>query len=125
MRDQCEGAEGALATWIALLTILITSSAVGAQVEIRDSLGVEIIETEGSYARLPSPITVRSEPALQIGLLDGDPAYLFSSVSGVELMPGPVVAVLDRGSAQLRLYNGVGRIIGRRGRPVIVVVGVV
>ena len=64
-----------------------------AQPSVRDSLGVEIVETDGQQARAVSQITVQNEPELQIGELDGDPAYLFSSISGLALLPGPRILV--------------------------------
>ena len=67
----------------------------GAQVQERDSLGVQIVETDGQQARAPSSVTVRSEPELQIGVLDGDPAYLFSGITGVGLLPGSRILVVD------------------------------
>ena len=87
----------------------------GAQVQERDSLGVQIVETDGQRARAVSQVTVQGEPELQIGVLDGDPAYLFSGITGVALLPGARILVVDRSSAELRFYDLQGGFLGRRG----------
>ena len=85
------------------------------QLAVRDSLGVEIVETDGQQARAPSSVTVRSEPELQIGVLDGDPAYLFSGITGVALLPGSRILVVDGGSGELRFYDLQGGFISQKG----------
>ena len=85
------------------------------QPSVRDSLGIEIVETDGQQARAVSQITVQNEPELQIGELDGDPAYLFSDIAGVALLKDGRIVVLDRAALELRLYDLRGEFVGRRG----------
>ena len=85
------------------------------QPSVRDSVGVEIVETDGQQARAVSQITVQGDPELQIGVLDGDPAYLFSGITGVALLPGARVRVVDGGSGELRFYDLQGGFISRKG----------
>ena len=107
---------------VALLALAVAAAhgvaapaALGAQVEERDSLGVEIVETEGRRARAASGVTVQREPELQIGELDGDLAYLFSDIYGIALLRGERIVVLERAESELRFYDLQGEFVGRRG----------
>jgi hypothetical protein len=75
-----------------------------------------IVETDGRQARATSQVRVQSQPELQIGAADGNPAYMFSYISGVALLPGERILVVDAGSAELRFYDLEGRFLSRRGR---------
>ena len=86
-----------------------------AQPSVRDSVGVEIVETDGQQARAVSQVTIQGEPELQIGEFDGDPAYLFSSISGIALLPGSRILVLDDASRELRFYDLQGELVNRLG----------
>jgi hypothetical protein len=81
--------------------------------QTRDSLDIEIVETNGQRARSPSGIIVEGAPALQIGEVDGEAPFLFSSISlsGVALLPGDRILVVDRGSAELRFFDLLGNFI--------------
>ena len=94
---------------------LIAGFDLEAQLQVRDSLGVMIVGTDGQRARAVSQVTVQGEPELQIGELDGAPAYLFSGIAGVALLPRSRVLVVDGSSAELRFYDLEGEFIRRQG----------
>ena len=86
----------------------------GGQLAVRDSVGVEIVGTDGQQARAVSQITVQNEPELQIGEFDGDLAYTFLYISGVALLPGSRILILDD-SRELRFYDLQGELVSRLG----------
>lgn len=59
--------------------------------------------------------TVHPTPALSIGALDGGPAYIFSNVEAVRLLPDDDVVVADRSSGTLRAFNAAGRFVRQMG----------
>lgn len=66
----------------------------------------------------PPRWSLSEEPLVAIGQLQGEAAYLFEHVAGVVLLPGGGVAVADRGSASLRVYDADGSLqveMGRQG----------
>ena len=85
---------------------LMVGSDLEAQVAVRDSLQVVIVETEGQRARTVSEVAVQREPALQIGGRD---------IADVTLLRGGRIVVLDRESSELRFYDLQGEFISRRG----------
>jgi hypothetical protein len=104
---------------VGAVATMVTGVAVGfdleAQVPSADPPGVEIVETDGLRARVPSQLRIQSQPDLQIGVADGDPAYLFSRIAGIALLPDERIMVVDGASAELRYYDRQGRLIDRRG----------
>ena len=59
-----------------------------------------------------------SEPALQIGALDGPPEYLFDRIGDVRLLGDGGILVVNHGSTEIRVYDAAGaylRTIGARG----------
>jgi hypothetical protein len=62
--------------------------------------------------------TVSSDPALTIGVGDGDPEYLFDQVRGITRLSTGEIVVLNAGDGQLRYYTAAGqyiRAVGRNG----------
>lgn len=87
---------------------------------IRDSAGVTIVENPAvGDDQLPF-WTIDSVPAFTIGMLDGDPAYEFTSIKEVTRLPNGMIVVIDgRGESayEFRFYDSTGRHVATHGRP--------
>lgn len=87
-------------------------------VVVRDSAGITIVETARTADdtdALPRPA---DEPELSIGLVEGDPRYLFGSVAGAARLPDGTIVVGDEQAQEIRYYSPTGthlRTVGRRG----------
>lgn len=87
------------------------------QVTLLDSAGVVIMEshrpawTERGGWRLAEP------QLLQIGVVDGLPEYQFENIEAVARLDDGRIAVADAGASEIRIYNELGEIVGRSGRP--------
>lgn len=69
-----------------------------------------------SAAQEPPRWQLSAEPSLEIGVVEGRPAYqLYGAISSVRLDDGRIV-VLNAGSHELRIYDADGRILGAVGR---------
>jgi len=83
----------------------------------RDSAGIRIVENPAALAARPL-WTVAAEPAVEIGLLEGDEAYQLSRVqSAVRLSDGRIV-IANGGTQNLRFFDATGahvRSVGREG----------
>ena len=94
---------------------LLSSCAFDSSVErpaVRDSAGVTIVET-------PAPTAtwrLSEQPVLQIGVLDGDNAYQFSSVAFAGRLSSGSIVVGDRQSCEIRFFNEAGRHTSTLGR---------
>jgi hypothetical protein len=88
-------------------------------VTVRDSAGIRIVENRVQNGAVPVYAEL-GEPDLEIGVVDGDPAYAFESIVGVASLPGRALVVAEGGGArQLRIFDAAGahlRSIGREGR---------
>ncbi len=84
---------------------------------VRDSAGIEIVES--TAARWPGDRRwqVVAEPELTIGVVEGQPEYLFSNIEGALLLDDGRIAVADRGSSQVRFYARDGTYLGFVGGP--------
>lgn len=60
--------------------------------------------------------TISSEPVVEIGVLDGDPAYVFTSIRAARLLPAGRIVVADRGMSSIRVYDARGVIQATFGR---------
>lgn len=81
----------------------------------RDSAGVSIIEhTAGTWAAGPV-WTVPAQPTLQIGEESGSPEYLFSGVVGAVRLPDGRIAVANRSTGEIRIYDAAGRFVAAMG----------
>ena len=66
---------------------------------------------------VPDQWLLSPEPEVTIGLLDGDPDYLFGRISDGVLLPGGEIAVADRRLRTVRVYDSSGTFLRDLGRP--------
>ena len=87
---------------------------------IRDSAGVEIVETRGARAWTSATAwTVSDTPTVSIGGDESDSTSLFSRVRSVARLGDGRIVVANAGTHQLRFHDANGRFIeavGRRGK---------
>jgi hypothetical protein len=100
--------------WPALLVVLVLLGCVEdgparADPFVRDSGGVRIVENGAPVWRSEFGWRIRRTPALEIGHAEGAAAYQFHRIVGVLHLPGGTLAVANRGSAEIRLFDGTGR----------------
>lgn len=109
--------------WVAGLLVAASMAACGDRahegpaVSVRDSAGIELVDNfrpEWTEGRGPA-WRVGANPLLRIGVVDGDPAYQLSMVTGAVALRGGGVAVADGGSQQVRFFDAAGRHLGTRG----------
>ncbi len=84
----------------------------------RDSLGVAIVESNGPAWSVRPAWQVDTAPLLSLGREDGGPAEEFHQVVATVQQRNGDIAVIDGGSAELRLFDSSGRhrwTFGRRG----------
>ncbi len=75
----------------------------------RDSAGVRIVENRTPVWGEDEQWLLSTEPALRIGVLDGDAAYqLFGIVGATRLTDGRIV-VANAGTSELRFFDSTGR----------------
>lgn len=102
----------------AMAALLAVSCARGVsenQVVTRDSAGVRIVETEGERWPETGGWRIDPEPALQIGVVEGDSVYQFFRVfSAVRLSDGRIVTA-DRTTNRLRFFNRQGEFLASVG----------
>lgn len=94
----------------ALATVLGCGTAAPAHPElaVRDSAGVEIIETPGDLTSGLSTIGFSTEP---VALIDGP----FSGIEGVEVLDGGGVVVADEFANEIRVYSVSGALLHQVG----------
>jgi len=83
---------------------------------VRDSAGVQIVESTAPAWRADEGWRVAAEPSLQIGVVDGPEEYQFSQIVGAHRLPDGRIVVADRRAAQLRFYDAEGRFLDAYGR---------
>jgi len=89
----------------------------GGSYQVRDSAGVEIVESVRPAWEEGGGWRVGSDALLRIGVVEGDPTRQFTEVSGaVRLVDGTVV-VADGGSQEVRFFGADGEHLGTVGRP--------
>lgn len=82
---------------------------------VADSAGVRITETRG----VPDVWRLSADPVLSLGVVDEGGPTEFFQVRGIELLPGGGVAVANRGSEEVRVFDAAGGhtlTFGREGR---------
>lgn len=82
---------------------------------VRDSGGVEIVDVHAPAARV---LSVEAQPVVRIGVVAGESEYQFSGIRAAVALQDGRIAVLDRGSREVRLFDAAGayvRTIGRAG----------
>ena len=97
-----------------LAAIAACASGSGAEVTVRDSAGVRIVETSIANAELPQ-WTIDSVPRVTIGVLDGDEAYQLDGVTGA-VLHGDRIMIANGGSRELRVFDLEGKHIATGGR---------
>ncbi len=80
-----------------------------------DSAGVRVATTLGTRARSPVGWVVDAVPEYQVGELDGEEPYLFTTIEGAHQLPDGRVVVVDRSSCELRFFGTDGVFLKRTG----------
>jgi hypothetical protein len=83
---------------------------------VRDSAGVRIVENSALLPDAPPLWTIAAEPAVDIGVLEGDEAYQLSQVGGAVRLSDGRIVVANGGSQELRFFDSTGRHITSAGR---------
>lgn len=79
---------------------------------VRDSAGVQIVENRGEREGW----TLSEEPALQIGVAEGDPLYQMDRVRQALRLGDGRIVVANAGNQQIRWYDANGRHVASAGR---------
>lgn len=85
---------------------------------VRDSAGIEIVESRGPAWAEGAGWAVAATPLLAIGLAEGAAEYQFSQVEGALRLPDGRIVVADGGSREIRFFDAEGGFLfssGRRG----------
>lgn len=75
---------------------------------VRDSIGVEIVESVEPLLAGDDAWTVSPEPVLRIGRLEGDEAYLFSGIWDAVRLPDGRLVISDREAYDIRVFSPQG-----------------
>lgn len=87
-------------------------------VTVTDSAGTEIVYSSAPFWQAEDPWTVSEAPTLRIGEAAGDEAYTLYNVRAAVRLRDGRIAVVNSGTAQVRIYDETGRHVadlGRRG----------
>ncbi len=109
----------------AVLLPLLTGSAVGCgdadgarhSAMGRDSAGIRIVESAAPAWGPGEEWRLADSPRVEIGVTDGDPAYLFDRIAAARRLPDGRFLVLDGGSRELRFYDADGGWLQSTGGP--------
>jgi hypothetical protein len=93
------------------------SSGGGATVIVRDSAGIEIVESAAPLWDEDSAWRLSAEPVLRLGVIDGPEELTFSSVTDVLSRADGSLVVADWNARELRFFGEEGAFLGRAGRP--------
>jgi hypothetical protein len=85
----------------------------GAGFATRDSAGVTIAEGRGA----PAEWRLEEQPAVRIGLVEGEPAYQFHLIRFVGRLADDRLVVVDGGSREIRYFDATGQHLASVGRP--------
>lgn len=77
-------------------------------VTVTDSAGTSVVVNHATEGQVPLLFTADSV-TLRLGVVEGEPAYTFSSVRDVKATPGGGVLVAEGQSRELRVFDGSGR----------------
>lgn len=83
---------------------------------LRDTLPSGVIHVH--YSALPDDRLATAEPDLRLGVVDGDPNFVFGDVRGVDAGADGIIYVLDRLASEIRVFDARGtflRTIASRG----------
>lgn len=99
-----------------LLAPLLAGPANAQAPVVRDSAGITIIESSPPPPGSRPPIRVADRPMLQIGAEDRGPNYQFNDIAAATRLRDGSIAVADRGSGEIRIFDGSGRFVRKVGR---------
>jgi hypothetical protein len=88
----------------------------GGRFAVRDSAGIEIVESRLPSGDAATTWWVDEAPLLEIGVEDGPPEYQFSRVEGALRLPDGRIVVADAGSREIRIFDAEGRFLSASGR---------
>lgn len=125
--DLCYHRHRGVRITIVLLAVTMAGGCTGGSVDERSTLSESVI-TEIMPSGKLSVTTLRpavpagtwrlaNVPAVQIGLADGNPAYLFQRVIHAHSLPDGRTVVLDAGAGEIRSFDREGRHIRSTSRP--------
>lgn len=83
---------------------------------VTDSSGVQIIVSTGPSWPDGSRWRLGEQPTLNIGVLEGDPAYQLSDVAGALRLADGRIVIADNGASEIRFYDSQGRHLSSTGR---------
>lgn len=86
---------------------------------VRDSAGVMIVESPAALADRLLGWALSAEPEVRIGVVEGDPDYQLSLVTGAASLPDGRIAVVNGGTQEVRFFSPAGEFlqsVGRQGR---------
>lgn len=75
---------------------------------VRDSAGIEIVESPAPQWREGEGWVVSPEPILEIGVLEGDDPYLLDGVRGVVRFEDGMVVLANMGDGTIRYFDSTG-----------------
>jgi hypothetical protein len=82
----------------------------------RDSAGIAIVEYDGFGDSIPVAFVAADSPEVVIGVADGEPAYVFGSVTNATRLSDGRLVVLDGTAQELRFFDAAGRHLVTQGR---------
>ena len=71
-----------------------------------DSAGVEIVTSDPLNS--DAQCTLNEEPALSIGVLEGEEPYMFNWIRGANLLSDGSIAMMNNGSGKIRIFDAGG-----------------
>lgn len=74
---------------------------------VADSAGIEVVTNHGP-AWNNDGWTIEREPALEIGVIEGDRAYEFEHIWDATRLPGGRIAISDSGNNEIRVFDAEG-----------------
>lgn len=80
---------------------------------VRDSAGITIVANHPE--RSPDTCAISPEPRLEIGVVDGAPEYQFHGIRDASVLSDDRIAVVDRGSMEVRFYDSRGMFLSAFG----------
>ena len=83
---------------------------------VRDSGGVEIVESAVEQWTDATRWTLQTPPILDLGASESDTAQQFTMLRGVHRASDGSIAVFDAGSSSIRYFDTTGALVGRIGR---------
>ena len=83
---------------------------------VRDSAGIRIVQNDAPAWKDGQGWTVSAEPAVDIGVVEGEAAYQLAEVAGVARLSDGRIVVADGESGELRFFSAEGKHLRSAGR---------